>query len=198
MTEMPTRPLARIIRAEEAECWIDGYAFLERAKAEAAAIRAGAQDEVAKARELGREEGRKAGEAEAAALLMRCQADVERYLGSVEPMVAMLAMQIVERVIGTFDDAELVARAAHEALDGLLDDKAVVVNVAPEILGEVQQRLETMTSGALTVRVAADRHLSARQCTVTTASTSIDVGIETQLEAIRTAMQDQYQERSGA
>lgn len=198
MTEMPTRPLARIIRAEEAECWIDGYAFLERAKAEAAAIRAGAQDEVAKAREAGREEGRKAGEAQAAALLMRCQADVERYLGSVEPMVAMLAMQIVERVIGRFDDAELVARAAHEALEGLRDDKAVVVNVAPEILGEVQQHLETMNSGALTVRVAADRHLSARQCTVTTASTSIDVGIDTQMDAIRAAMQDQYQERGGA
>lgn len=200
MTEMPNRPLARIIRAEEAECWIDGYAFLERAKDEAAAIRAGAQDEVAKAREAGHEQGRKAGEAQAAALLMRCQGDVEHYLGSVEPMVAMLAMQIVERVIGTFDDAELVARAAREALDGLREDKAVVVNVAPEILGEVQERLQVMSSDALTVRVAADRHLSARQCTVTTASTSIDVGIDTQLEAIRTAMQDQYreQERGGA
>lgn len=198
MTEMPNRPLGRIIRAEEAECWIDGYAFLEQAKAEAATIRGGAQDEVAKAREAGHEEGRKAGEAQAAALLMRCQTDVECYLGSVEPMVAMLAMQIVERVIGSFDDAELVVRAAREALNGLREDKAVVVNVAPEILGEVQRRLEAMNSGALTVRVAADRHLSGRQSTVTTASTSIDVGIDTQLEAIRAAMQDQYQERSGS
>lgn len=196
--EMPNRPLARIIRAEEAGHWIDGYAFLERAKDEAAAIRAGAQDEVAKAREAGHEYGRSAGEAQAAALLMRCQAHVERYLTSVEPMVAMLAMQIVERVIGTFDDAELVARAAREALDGLREDKAVVVNVAPEILGDVQQQLQTMNSGAFTVRVAADRHLSVRQCMVTTASTSIDVGIDTQLDAIRAAMQDQYQERDGS
>jgi type III secretion protein L len=48
----------------------------------------------------------------------------------------------------------------------------------------------------MTVRVAADRHLSSRQCTVTTASTSIDVGIDAQLEAIRAAMVEQ--DRSGA
>ncbi len=194
MTEMPNRPLARIIRAEEAECWIDGYAFLDRAKTEAAAIRANAEDEVAKAREAGRLEGAKRGEAEAAALLMRCHADVDRYLASVEPMVAALAIEIVERVIGTIDDAELVARAARQALEALRDEKAVVVNVAPELVADVQQRMAAF--GPMMVRVAADRHLSARQCTVTTASTSIDVGIDTQLEAIRTAMVEQ--DRSGA
>lgn len=194
MTDMPNRPLARIIRADEADCWIDAFAFLERAKAEAAAIRAGAQDEVAKARDAGHEQGRQAGEAQAAALLMRTQADVERYLASVEPMVATLAMQIVERVIGRFDDAELVARAARQALDGMRENKAVVVNVAPDLVGEVQDRLDAMHSGALTVRVAADRHLSGRQATITTSSTSIDIGIDVQLEAIRAAMHD----RSGA
>lgn len=190
--DMPHRPLARILRAEEAECWIDGYAFLERAKNEAATIRAGVQNEVAEAREAGQEQGRKAGEAQAAELLMRTQVDVERYLTSVEPMVAMLAMQIVERVIGTFDDAQLVARAAQQALDDLRHDNAVVVNVAPDILGEVEHRLVAMNSGALTVRVVADRHLSTRQCIVTTSATSIDVGIDTQLEAIRAAMLDQH------
>jgi type III secretion protein L len=187
MTEIPSRPLTRIIRAEEAECWIDGYTFLERAKAEATA---GAQDEVSKARETGFDQGRKAGEAQAAALLMRTQADVARYLNSVEPMVAKLAMQIVERVIGAFDDVELVARAAQQALHGLREDEAVVVSIAPEVFGEVKQRLEAMNSGVLTVRLAVDRHLSPRQCTFTTSSTSIDVGIDTQLEAIRMAMQD--------
>ncbi|PRD41754.1 HrpE/YscL family type III secretion apparatus protein [Phyllobacterium phragmitis] len=196
MTEMPNRPLARIIRAEDATCWIDGFAFLDRAKADAAAIRSIAGDEVAKARQLGREEGRKMGEAEAAALLMRTHADVDRYLVSVEPMVAALAMEIVERVIGTIDDAELVARAARQALDALREDNAVIVNVAPELVVEVQQRLAASGSTGVTVRVAADRHLSARHCTVTTPSTSIDVSIESQLDAIRTAMIEQNQ--SGA
>lgn len=196
MTEMPNRPLARIIRAEEADSWIDGFAFLERARTEAAAIRATAEDEVAEAREAGRLDGRKAGEAEAAALLMRTQADVERYLASVEPLVAALAMEIVERVIGTIDDAELVARAARQALETLREEKAVVVNVAPNLIAEVHQRLAAFGPMVMTVRVAADRHLSSRQCTVTTASTSIDVGIDAQLEAIRAAMEEQG--RSGA
>ncbi|GGB05700.1 type III secretion protein [Brucella endophytica] len=190
MTEMPNRPLARIIRAEDATCWIDGFAFLERAKAEAAAIRSTAGDEVAKARQLGREEGRRAGETEAAALLMRTHADIDRYLGSVEPMVAALALDIVERVIGTIEDADLVARTARQALDALREESAVVVNVAPELVGEVQQRLAVSGSTDARVRVVADRHLSGRRCTVTTPSTSMDVSIEAQLDAIRTAMLD--------
>lgn len=196
MTEMPNRPLARIIRAEDAASWIDGFAFLERAKAEAAAIRSTAEDEVAKARETGRQEGRKSGEAEAAALLMCTQADVERYLASVEPMVAALAMEIVERVIGTIGDAELVARAGRQALEALREENAVVVNVAPELVGDVQQHLAAIGPTGMTIRISADRHLSARQCMVTTPATSIDVGIDAQLDAIRAAMSEQG--RSGA
>lgn len=193
---MPNRPLARIIRAEDATSWIDGFAFLERAKAEAAAIRAAAEDEVAKAREAGRREGRRTGEAEAAALIMRTQADVERYLASIEPLVAALAIEIVERVIGTIGDAELVARAAGQALESLREEKAVVVNVAPELVGDVQQRLSALGPTGMTIRVAADRHLSVRQCMVTTPATSMDVGIDAQLDAIRAAMIEQG--RSGA
>jgi type III secretion protein L len=196
MTEMPNRPVARIIRAEDAASWIDGFAFLERARAEAAAIRAAAEEEVAKAREAGRQEGRRSGEAEAAALLMRTQVDVERYLASVEALVAALAIEIVERVIGTIGDAELVARAAAQALETLREEKAVVVNVAPELVGEVQLRLSALGPTGMTIRVAADRHLSSRQCMVTTPATSMDVGIDAQLDAIRAAMIEQG--RSGA
>lgn len=195
MADMPNRPLARIIRAEEADSWINGFAFLERAKAEAAAIRATAGAEVAKAREAARLEGRKSGEAEAAALLLRTQTEVERYLVSIEPMVAALAMDIVARVIGTIGDADLVARAARQGLDALREETAVVVNVAPELVAEVQQRLALLGPMAVTVRVVADRHLTSRQCTLTTASTSIDVGIDAQLDAMRCAMLDQ--DRSG-
>jgi type III secretion protein L len=196
MTDLPNRPLARIIRAEEAESWISGFVFLERAKAEAADIRSTAELEVAEARERGRDEGRKVGEEEAAALLLRAHTDVERYFASIEPLVASLAMEIVERVIGSFDDAELVARAARLALKALQEENAVVINVAPELVGEVQQRLAAFGPNAMSVRVAADRHLTQRQCSVTTPATSIDVGIDAQFAAIRTAMADQC--RNGA
>lgn len=188
MTELPTRPYARIIRAEHAESWIDGYAFLEQAKAEAEAIRASAQDEVAKAREAGRLEGRAAGEAEAAALLVQTQADVDCYLEGIEPQLAVLAMEIVQRVVGQFEDVDLVARATGQALETLRGESTVVVNVAPDLVQDVQQRLAAMGPETGSIRVAADRHLSGRQCILTTPSTSIDIGIDTQLEAIRATM----------
>jgi len=195
MNDLPSRPLTRIIRAKDAMSWIDGYAFLDQAKAEAKAIRAAAEDEVSKARQIGREEGRKAGEAEAAALLMRTHADVDRYLASVEPLVALLAMDIVQRIIGTIGDAELVSRAARQSLDALRDEHSVVVNVAPDLVDEVQQRIVALDP-TTSVRVAPDRHLSGTQCIVTTPSMSIDVGIEIQLDAIGEAMNGSI--RSGA
>lgn len=188
MTELPPRPFARIIRAEQAESWIDGYAFLKQAKAEAEEIRASAMDEVAKAREAGRLEGRAAGEAEAAALLVRTHADVDRYLAGIEPQLAVLAMEIVQQVLGQFDDADLVARAAYQALEALRDEAAIVVNVAPDMVQDVQHRLSAFGAETASVRVAADRHLSGRQCILTTPSTSIDVGVDVQLDAIRATM----------
>ncbi|MBY5378375.1 HrpE/YscL family type III secretion apparatus protein (plasmid) [Rhizobium leguminosarum] len=188
MTEIPNRPLARIIRVEQAKSWIDGFAFLELAKAEAAAIRSEAEADASRVREAAREEGRKEGELEAAAIAMRAQVDVDLHLASIEPLMAGLAMQIVERVIGTLDNAELVARAARQALDDLRDERSVVVSVAPELADEVHQRLGELGPMAMTMRVSADRHLSARRCMVTTPATSIDVSIDVQLDAIRAAM----------
>lgn len=189
MNDLPNRPLNRIIRARDTASWIDGYAFLEQAKTEAKAIRAAADDEVSKARNAGREEGRKAGEAEVAALLMRTHADIDRYLASVEPLVALLAMDIVQRIIGTIGDAELVSRAACKSLDVLREEHAVVINVAPDLVSDVQERI-TAFDPASRIRVTADRHLSGTQCIVTTPLTSIDVGIEIQLDAIRSAMNE--------
>ena len=186
---VPNRPLARIIRAEDAQSWIDGYAFLERAKAEATAIRATAHEEIEKAREAGRTEGRKDGEAQAAELLMRTQADVGRYLGEAEPRLIALAMEIVQQVLGTFSNSELVARAARQAIQTFSDENGITINVAPEIVDEVKEHFATLDLKNMAIRVIADRHLSATQCTVTTPSASIDVGIETQLAAIRAMMQ---------
>ena len=35
MSELPNRPAARILRAEQADLWIDGYAFVQAARQEA-------------------------------------------------------------------------------------------------------------------------------------------------------------------
>lgn len=185
---VPNRPLARIIRAKDADSWIDGYAFLECAKAEAEAIRATAHAEIAKAREAGHIEGRQSGEAEAAKLLMRTQVDVAHYLSEAELRFIALAMEIVQQVLGTFSDGELVARAARQAINAFSEENGVSINVAPDIVDEVKEHLAALDIKGIPVRVIADRHLSATQCTVTTPSASIDVGIETQLAAIRAMM----------
>lgn len=188
MTDMPPRPLLRIIRAEDAESWVDGYAFLERAKSHAAALRATVQDEIAQAREAGRIEGRRAGELEAAGLLAQTQAEIDRHLALLEPRICDLALDIVRRVLGSFSDAELVARAARHALTAFREEQGVVVNVAPGMDEEVARHLAAIKPEGPDMRVEPDRHLSRLQCVVTTPSASLDVGIEAQLGTVREAL----------
>lgn len=188
MSNLPNRPLPRIIRADHAQSWIDGFAFLESAKAYAAELRAQVQEEVAQAREAGRLEGRRAGEAEAAILLARTHAEIDRHLASLETRICDLALEVVRMVLGTFSDVELVARASRRALTVFREQNGVVVSVAPEMADEVARYLAGLELGSLAARVEPDRHLSARQCMVTTPSSSIDVGIDAQLGAVRDAM----------
>jgi type III secretion protein L len=99
-----------------------------------------------------------------------------------------LAFDIVRQVIGSFDDAELVARAARRALDTLRDESGIVVHVSPDLMAEIEAHLGRDGTMLPAMRVAGDRHLSGRQCIVTTPAASIDVGIDAQLDAIREVM----------
>src|SRR5262245_36220823 len=115
-SSLPRSPRTKILRREDAQNWIDGYRLVEEARRHADPLsqHAHAAYEDAKARGLA--EGRAIGNAEAATIVADTVAKVDRYLASVEAQVSNLSLSIVERVLGQFDDADIVARAARQAL----------------------------------------------------------------------------------
>ena len=170
----------KIIRAAEERAWRDGLALL----AEARRVQAGE-------RARGYADGKIAGDKDASALVLRTAADVDRYLAAIEPELAKLAFDIVRKVLGEFDDAELVSRAARAALTEFRELKAVTIRVHPAAEAHVRASLSDLLGDADSVpaiTIEADPRLEARSCVLETEIAVIEASIETQLAAIAEAM----------
>lgn len=190
MHELPARPGKVILRSAEAEAWIDGYAFLERAQARAKEMEARTRHTAAAAYADGFEEGRRDGEARAAELLASTTRRVERYLAGLDRSLGELCLQLVRRILGEFDDAELISRSARQALREFRHDMRVSVRVAPERVAEVEALLAAGGGppGAPAYRVEGDAQLGAGQCLLVSPVAVVDAGLDAQLSALRQAL----------
>jgi len=187
-TSLPRSPGQKIIRREEAQNWVDGYRFVAEGRRAADELRQSAQVAYEEAKVRGFEEGRAAGAAEAVAIVTEAAAKVDQYLGSIEQQVAELSLSIVEQVLGTLADGELMARVAAQALAAFRREKHVRVRVSPAVLEDVQRALSawpgTDVPGPMLV-IEADPRLEPRQCTIVTEFAVVDASIDAQLNVVR-------------
>ena len=137
-------------------------------------------------------EGLAAATQDASALVLETTARVDRYMASLEKRIASLSFDIVRRVLADFDDAELVARAASNALADFRDAKAVKIKVHPSAEGQLRQRLaedaRSGTAEAIAVTIETDHELDERSCILSTEFAIIEATIDSQLAAIAQAM----------
>jgi type III secretion protein L len=188
ISALPRVPGRKIIRREDADNWIDGYRFVADARRAADVLAQTAQAAFDENKARGFDDGRRAGEAEAAALLAETSIKVDHYLASIESQVADLSLAIVEQVLGRLDDAEIVARAAKQALASFRREKYLKVRVSPSVHDDVRRALATWPEpdGAGPVlSVEADPRLGPRQCTVATEFAVVDASLDAQLTVIR-------------
>ncbi|HLP68217.1 MAG TPA: type III secretion system stator protein SctL [Rhizobium sp.] len=189
MNDLPSIPTAKILRQGQAEPWLDGFTFLEAAKAEAERQRAEMRQTVEKGRREGYEAGRLAGERQAAALLLKTTADVNAYMAGLDRQIAELSLAIVEKLLGGFDQAELVARLAQQALQSFQHERDVTITVAPAIAERVAELVrQRHTNQSLKITVLADPRLDGSKCVLANSIAVVDAGLDTQLSVIRDAL----------
>ncbi len=180
LDQLPKAPGLKIIRAAQEQAWRDGFQFLAEVERVHAMERA-----------RGYADGRVAGAKEASALVLQTAAKVDQYLASVEPELGQLAFDIVRKVLGVFDDAELVARSARNALAEFRQLKAVTLRIHPSAETYLRVALADLLAGAddaPMITLEADPRLDTRSCVLATESAVVEASIETQLEAIAEAM----------
>ncbi|HET7314013.1 type III secretion system stator protein SctL [Salinisphaera sp.] len=190
MNELPDRPAGKIVRAAQVEAWTDGFALLERARRQADEADAEARGAYEQARRTGYAEGRREGRIEAGKILTAATGDIQQYFDSLADTVAELSLDIVNRVLGEFDDRELVARCVHNALADLRNEISVVVRVAPYCVAAVENAIATLSEAvrARVRQVEADESLEATQCLLVSPLAVVDIGLDAQLDSLRQAL----------
>jgi type III secretion protein L len=190
LRDLPPGPGARILRGASADAWRDGYRFLTEASQIADQIKQMAREAYAAERARGYTDGRTEGAKEATRLVTDTANKVDRYLATLDLEIARLVMDVVRRVLGEFDAADLVSRAATRAIAEFRREKSLKVSVHPDALDRVRTALSSMiTDGpgaALTIE--ADPQLGETGCVVSSEFAIVDASVETQLAAIAGAL----------
>jgi len=174
---LPKAPGVKIIRRAEEAAWRDGYRFLEQAKVVYQAEQA-----------RGYAEGKEAGASEAAKLVAETAARTDQYMASLDQQVAILALDIVRRVLGEFDQTELVARAAIHALSDFRREKALRITVHPVAEQRVLQMVSAGADRQLAISVETDPGMDKGACLIASEFAVVEATIETQLAAIAKAL----------
>lgn len=179
--DLPRAPGRKIVRAAEESAWRDGFRFLTEIRSIQAAERA-----------RGFAEGKAAGSQEASRLVAQTSAQVQKYMASLDKQVAQLAFDIVRRVLGEFDDSELVARAARAALADLREAKAVTIKVHPSAALRVSEAIADLVEAGgedgFAVSIETDAEMAEQSCVLSTEFAVVEATVETQLAAIAQAM----------
>lgn len=196
--DLPRGPGVRIVREDNVRAWQDGYRFLAKVKRIAAEVEIEAEEIYAVQYERGLADGRKAGQKEAALLVSNTRTQVDQHLASLEEEIGALALEVVERVLGQFDVAELVARAAAHATTEFRQEKWLKICVHPSAVGKVASTLAGSSGGSgPRISVEGDRALSARGCIVASDLAVMDAGIDVQMKAFASALGVDRKEKAG-
>ncbi|KMT54507.1 FliH/SctL family protein [Pseudomonas fildesensis] len=185
MSELPTRPAARILRAEQADLWIDGYAFVQAAKEEAQNLRNESASWLEQAREAGFESARQQGAQEVGALLIETSLKVDAWLSGLEASMADLALGIVREVLDDMNDAERIVRCTRKALNAFRQDQSLSLFVPRQDVEAVRHRLKSELDNLSMITLESDDQLAPGQARLSSPVGSVELGLEAQLNNLR-------------
>ena len=178
-----------VLNARDVKAWQDAFEFLNHAEKQIAEEKTQAEETASRLYEAERTRGYEDGKAEATKLITETTLKVDRFLQSIEPQVAQLAMSVVQRVLGNFDTRDLVAAAAAHAIADLRREKRLTVTVHPDVVDSVSREFARLgLSGRIEVTIEGNPALDRTACIIASDLAVVDASVKTQLAAIAAAI----------
>ncbi|HEK0908802.1 MULTISPECIES: FliH/SctL family protein [Pseudomonas] len=188
MSQLPSRPASRILRAAEVQAWTDGRDYLQAARDEAERIREDSARWLEQARADGFELGRAKGAEAVSELLADTAAKVEAYLAGLENSLADLALGIAREVLESLGDAERIVLCTRKALVAFRQDQALTLFVPRLEVEAVRRRMHGETDGLAAIAVESDDQLQPGQARLSSPVGSVELGLDAQLQALRRSL----------
>jgi type III secretion protein L len=182
----------KVFKEAEYAALLDAAAVLDAARAEAARLSAQAVRDAQAALEAGRAEGLRRAQAEYAQRLAADALATQRQLQALRTSMAQIVVRAVGQFMGEVDPARLLESALRRVDALLRAEPFVALRVAPAQEAAVRQALAALgqeAGWALGAAVAPDPALADGACIVSTASGTLEIGLDAQLEAFRRAVE---------
>jgi type III secretion system HrpE/YscL family protein len=191
-----TGPAARVMPAEVYDARREAARIVDEARAQAAAIAAGAAADREAARQAGVAAGREEARAEATARLGGARAAAAAVREAAGADLRALAVRIAEKVLGRALalDPGLVADVAAEALRSARHQRDIALRVHPDdlaALAAARPRLQGLLLRAPDLVLRPDPEVGLGGCIVETEIGVVDARLETQLAAIERALTEE-------
>jgi type III secretion protein L len=185
LDDLPAEPSSRILRAADVDAWREGYRFLALVREAGAKTEENARTAYEAAYEKGFAEGQAAGAIEANRLVRETTLAVDRYLSGLEMEISTLVLNIVRRVIGEIDVADLVAHAAAQAMTEFRQEKNIRIAVHPAAADRVSSVLAVLAQvDQPSVTIEPDPALDRTACILVGDVAVVNASIEAQMRTL--------------
>ncbi len=194
------RDLGGVVNRKILDAGAQADEILAEARAQAELIRNEAQQMLSEVEEIrerarveGYAEGKTEGEASVTTMMMELASLREQFYDTAEPEVIKLVGQIAEKVMGKLakEHGQLIKAVVRQAIEAAIGDR-IVVRVNPEdfvLLQADDTELRELLDRTKRLHFKEDDSISQGGCIVETEVGTIDAQLETQLRAIRKALE---------
>jgi type III secretion protein L len=182
----------KVFKQAEYSALLDAAAVLDAARGEAARVTAQARSDAARAIEKGRAEGLAQAQAEYAQRLAADALATQRQLQALRGAMAQMVVRAVGQFMAEVDPARLLESALRRVEALVRAEPFVALRVAPAQEAAVRRALAALGADAgwaLAAAVSVDPALPEGACVVSTASGTLEIGVDAQLEAFRKAVE---------
>lgn len=191
-------PGQRVLKAGEYSNYLEGEALIEAARVEAARIVAQAQSAYEAEKERGYADGLMEGKMEVAEQMMETVAKTVSYFETVEHRIADVVLSALRKILGSFDERDLVVRMVRGTLAVARNQRQVTMRVAPHLVETVRTRIDEIMADYPVIQfidVTADHRAKDGGCILESEIGVVDASLEVQLKAIKAALLRSFEQR---
>jgi len=186
----------RLVKAAEAATVRRVEEILADAEAEAARIRASAQEAFEQEKQRGYEEGLEEGKADIVSRKLELLDESVAFMESVEGKMEEVVMTALKKCVMEIGDEEMVIQIVRKVMNAVIrNQRQITLKVAPEMVPVVRSRLNELLADyplMENIDVQENTRLKGAACMIETEAGVADASVETQLAAIEKSLKRHF------
>lgn len=186
----------RLLKAADYLSYESANQVMQLARERAEAIAEQAEEERRQERQKGYEEGQLQSRKEQLEQAILLAARTVEYFSSIEKQVTDIVLTAVRRVLGEFNDVDLVVKAVKNVLHTIGGEKQLSLRVANKQADAVKARVSEILSAypaIAFIEVVGDNRLSATDCILESELGVVEASVEVQVQSLKNALQAHFE-----